>query len=71
VNKYDATELAYKNGYEKGYEEAVQKVAAHLRGKCASDACSSVIHLHKCELEQLVREWMEGSRQNGTESKEE
>lgn len=31
MNEYDATELAYKNGYEKGYEQGVRDMAERLK----------------------------------------
>ena len=35
MNEYDATELAYKNGYSRGVEDTVWKMVERLKAKIA------------------------------------
>jgi hypothetical protein len=40
MDRYTATELAYKNGYKKGYEDAVKEFAERLKEKAYPFPCA-------------------------------
>ncbi len=70
MDKYDWNEIAYKNGYEKGYKEAALKMAEWLKGKCTQGVCPNAFRLRECELEKIVKELMEESLRKETEKKD-
>ena len=61
MKEYEATEIAFKNGYEKGYTEAIKEFAERVKKECfywdfiarKYRACTDLTHNH---IDQIAKE---------------
>ena len=56
MNIHDATEQAYKNGYAKGYADAVHKFAERLKEKFTLRWCGSKYEIIHGWIDNIVEE---------------
>lgn len=59
MNEYDATEIAYKNGYRKGVEDTVREMQKKLKEKLKGypQRCGDCF---KEKVDQIAKEMLEG-----------
>ena len=58
MNKHDATELAYKNGYEKGKTDAIRKMQFEINKTLSALCKGDVREIHRI-VDQIAQETIE------------
>ena len=60
MKEYDATEVAYKNGYKKGTTDTVRKMQSEIKARCLEKGILPAVVARA--IDEVAKEMSEGNR---------
>lgn len=62
MNIYDATEIAYKNGYRKGVEDTVREMVQRLKDRMHTNVYGEYfLMIYDWDIDEIAKEMLGGS----------